>query len=101
VTRTTGAPTQHGATALISSAQNGHVEVARLLLLSKADIHAADWVSRISALRSPHVLLPVPTWHAFAYAGRALAGMVLGQVVIIIFFLFPLFRLEALKFTSY
>ncbi len=37
---------QDGTTALIKSAQNGHVEVARLLLEGKADIHAATQVRR-------------------------------------------------------
>ena len=37
---------QDGVTALYMSAQNGHVEVARVLLESKADIHAASTVPR-------------------------------------------------------
>ena len=37
---------QDGWTALHASAQNGHIEVARLLLDSKADIHAATEVPR-------------------------------------------------------
>jgi ankyrin repeat protein len=37
---------QDGFTALIVSAQNGHVEVVRLLLDSRADIHAANKVRR-------------------------------------------------------
>jgi hypothetical protein len=37
---------QGGWTALIQSAQNGHLEVARLLLDSKADTHAATKVPR-------------------------------------------------------
>ena len=37
---------QCGWTALIWSAMNGHVEVARLLLEGKADIHAAAQVRR-------------------------------------------------------
>ncbi len=37
---------QNGWTALIGSAENGHAEVARLLLDSRADIHAATQVRR-------------------------------------------------------
>ncbi len=37
---------QDGYTAIIASAQNGHVEVAMLLLNSGADIHAASKVRR-------------------------------------------------------
>ena len=41
---------QDGKTALMVSAQDGHMEVARLLLDSKADIHAADKVPRSGPL---------------------------------------------------
>jgi ankyrin repeat protein len=52
---------QNGFTALIKSAQNGHVEVARLLLDSRADIHAATQVRRAAqGVRTrPANLLPV------------------------------------------
>jgi hypothetical protein len=39
---------QNGWTALIVSAQNGHLEVALLLLDSNADIHAASKVKNCS-----------------------------------------------------
>ncbi len=48
---------QAGRTALYVSAGSGHVEVARLLLESKADIHAADTVPRSA---------PAPPWAAAA-----------------------------------
>ena len=48
---------QDGWTALIMSAQNGHVEVARLLLESKADIHAATQVPQAKPANLPMLRL--------------------------------------------
>ncbi len=58
---------QDGATALIWSAENGHLDVARLLLDSKADIHAANKVPQFA--HNPNTLtlmLASPSvWPAF------------------------------------
>ena len=67
---------QDGATALIQSASSGHVEVARLLLDSKADIHAATQVPQAAqAMCTKAANLLRLGWVCLALRVRALRTM--------------------------
>ena len=65
---------QAGFTALYVSAQNGHLEVARLLLESKADSHAAAQVPQAAqAMRTKPAELLRRGWLCLALPVRALS----------------------------
>ena len=57
---------QDGWTALITSAQNGHVDVAQLLLESKADIHEATQVPQATCTKPAN--MPTLKLRRFCFA---------------------------------